>query len=158
MPTFHGPTVAVAALRNFIIERTAALPDLLRESLREVLDVRSPVDATVQAVDLVYARDREFDDVPEEMREWAAAAATMAEDHGFHEFDVESRGGRISKSLRRQRIAKKDMPEPNEKAAERVRPAPEPTQGPVDPSQHSEPINNDAIIADSRAVKAADEA
>jgi hypothetical protein len=126
MPAFTGPVEAFNALQTFLIERTAALPDNLRDEMLEAITERSPVVAVIRGVEAVYARQRRKEDVPAEMLLWAADASAMTEDHGFHGMDKDGRGSKIAKVLRGQTIAEKNKPALDEVAVRKMDPPPEP--------------------------------
>lgn len=121
---FRSPVDAVNGLMDFIIDRTAPLPNRLRDRLRETLKERSPVKGMIRAIELVYSRDQRREDVPDEMLEWAAAAAVLAEEQGFHSMAEETRGSLIAMTLRRQAIADEEKPAVDEIIAEAAAPVP----------------------------------
>jgi len=120
MVEFRGPVEAKNALQDFLIERTAALPDMLRERLRELLKDPSPVKMTVHAAEAVYARQHFHGDVPPEMLEWAAATASASAAHGFHSMAFDSRGALMAKVMRGQKLSKAETPMPRMEHARHV--------------------------------------
>lgn len=129
MLTFSGPVEAINALQDFVIDRVAPIPDQIIERIRELLKERSPVVGVTKAIELIYARQVRKEDVPIELRDWAAAAAAMTEDFGFHSMDEGGRGSKMAKVLRGQTVAAKNRPEPDEQAILVADPPPEPEEG-----------------------------
>lgn len=97
---FVGPIQAVDALQDFIIDRAAPLPPAVREALRGALKLRSTVDTLKVGVEVVYAAAFGGEELPDEIKEWAAAAAVYGEAAGFPSFANDSRGGAIAAVLR----------------------------------------------------------
>lgn len=96
--TFQGPYEARDALLDFIIDRTAPLPDDMRAKLRELLLQPSPVAGTAEAVELLYARRA---DVPAEFVPIVADAASFCAEIGAHGLADDGRGTLIALVMRR---------------------------------------------------------
>ncbi len=122
MLTFAGPVEAFTALQDFMIDRTAALPEPLRDEIRKLLRERSTVVSTVRAIEAVYARQSRCEDVPAEMLDWAAGAATMADARGFRGMTSEGRGAKIAIYLRGEPITVSDRPLVRAELAQRMDP------------------------------------
>jgi hypothetical protein len=80
MAEFSGPVEAKNALLDYLYDREEAVPDDVREALRELLKEVSPVKLIVEAVKLVYDR---MPDCGPELRLWASDAAVMCSNFGF---------------------------------------------------------------------------
>lgn len=101
---FEGIGDAAQALSQFYFANKDALPERIAEPLGRVIGMtRSPVDAVVTTAEVVYAY-RNDDDVSAELKELGAACASLAAAHGYHGFDAESRGDRISMLLRGRKL------------------------------------------------------
>ena len=77
---YNSPTEAKSALMDYIYDRDEAMPDDVRELLRDYLKLPSPVKLVVEAVLLVY--DRMIDCGPE-LRKWASDTAIMCSTYAF---------------------------------------------------------------------------
>jgi hypothetical protein len=108
MATFTGIMDAAKAVQDFMLDRSAALPDPLRERIRGRL-LGSKVDLVCQTAEDIYA-NREG--LPEEVLELGAGLAVYGESEAFHGLDADSRGGRMAAVMRGQEIA--EVPEPQQ--------------------------------------------
>lgn len=124
MTAFTGPVEAILALQAFLLDRVEVIPNRINDELRAAIAERSTVVGTHRAVELIYARQIRKDDMPEALREWAAAASVMMEDNGFHAFDQDSKGSRVARVLRKQTLAKAKWPAEDPVIAERASPTP----------------------------------
>lgn len=93
MLNFRGPVEAMNALDNYLYDRVDALPNVLRDKLREHTQDISKVKGLVNGAKCVYANR---DGLPEWLLEWGAAASLMAESYAFSEMDLDSVGGRMA--------------------------------------------------------------
>lgn len=108
MGPFIGIAAAAAAIQDFMLDRSAAIPAGPRARIRELLgQTKSPVDAAVKTAEIIYANR---DGLAAEVLELGAALAVFAESEGYHDLDKDSRGGRIAAVLRGQAVH--DAPEP----------------------------------------------
>lgn len=80
MAEFKGPIESRNFLMDYLYDREEAVPDDVREQLREYLKLPSPVRLVVECVKLVY--DRVIDCGPE-LRNWAADTAAMCINYGL---------------------------------------------------------------------------
>lgn len=80
MLNFVGPVEARSFLMDYLYDREQAIPDDVRDGLRDYLKVVSPVKAVIECVKLVFDRQPEC---PSELQEWAAASAIMCANYGF---------------------------------------------------------------------------
>ena len=93
------PIDSVKAILDFLIDRTAAIPDDVRGRLRELVQPGlSPVVAIVEASELIYARR---DELPPELLDIGAQMATVAATHNFHGMANENRGYAMAAAIRR---------------------------------------------------------
>ena len=100
---FEGIGDAAQALSQFYFTNKDTLPTKVAEMMGCVIGMtRSPVDAVVTTAEVVYAFREE--DVSVELKELGAACASLAAVHGYHGFDIDSRGDHISLLLRGRRL------------------------------------------------------
>lgn len=80
MPNYNGPIEARNALMDYIYDREEALPDDVRETLRDYIKLASPIEMIKQTIILVYDR---LIDCPKGLRQWAADAAFLCNAFGI---------------------------------------------------------------------------
>lgn len=96
----EGPVQGQTALLRFLINRTAAMPDDVRDKLIQLAmpdTAPSGVVASIEAVELIYARK---DDLPPALLGLAADLADMSTRLDFHDYRSTGRGPGISAALR----------------------------------------------------------
>lgn len=99
MAEFEGPVQAMNGLADFLDDRTEAVPNDLREKLKEASRERSPVAGSATLTETVLARP---DDCGPILLDLAAATAIMMASHGFTtKQDEPDRQLRIAGALRR---------------------------------------------------------
>ena len=81
---FKGPTHARNALMDWLYDREEAVPDDVRDQLREYIKKPSPVDAVIECVKLVFDR---LPDCGPELRKWASDTAIMCAAYAFDGID-----------------------------------------------------------------------
>lgn len=107
---FDGISKAAQVLSEFYFTNKDSLPAEVAEPLGDVIGMtRSPVDAVVITAEVVYAY-RDAEGMTDELKALGAACASLAAVHGFHGFDIDSRGDRISLLLRGKSLAASKMP------------------------------------------------
>ena len=84
MFNFPSPLDAKHWLMDYLYDRDDALPDDVRDGLRECVRYVSPVKFAVESVKLVFDR---FPDCPPALQEWAAATALMCSNYGLGSID-----------------------------------------------------------------------
>lgn len=105
MQTFTGIADAARAVQDFLFDRDAALPDDVREQLRNMVGpTTSPVDTVVNGAELLYARR---DELAAPALELAAGLALIAEQYNFHGMAIDNRGSKLALGLMRQAKVKK---------------------------------------------------
>jgi hypothetical protein len=98
--SFTGVSDAALAIQDFLMDRTAELPEDVRTKLRALVGpTTSPVDAVVRGAELMYARRSEL---PPEAQELAAGLALIAQQYNFHGLAVEDRGSKIALAMLRE--------------------------------------------------------
>lgn len=112
MAPIETPVEGKNALTDWLIDATkatlTALPDDVLEKLRECIKEPSPVVATVNAAELIYAR---ADDLPPDLLAIGAELATMTATFGFHGMAEEGRGHGMAKALKSREGVKAALPE-----------------------------------------------
>lgn len=97
--SFTSVSEAARCIQDFLFDRDAALPDDLRETLRDLVGPSvSPVDSVVKGAELMYARK---DELPAEAQELAAGLALLAQQYNFHGLATDNRGSRMALALMR---------------------------------------------------------
>lgn len=114
------PVQGKEALMHWFIDTSktdrAKVPEDVRTKLEAYISPgMSPVDACVHSAELIYAR---ADDLPVELVTLAAALASMAASHGFH--DMGERGPAIAATL----MKRKGVSKPRAASGELKPPAP----------------------------------
>lgn len=84
---YKGPTQARNALMDWMYDREEAIPDDVRDTLREYLKLPSPVNFVVEAIKLIVDR---MPDCGPELCLWASDAAIMASAYGFDSIDEDT--------------------------------------------------------------------
>ena len=100
MRTFEGPVDGSNQITEWYWPNRDKVPEHLRARFDDIVRSRSAVDLLVGVAETAYA-NREARGFPAELLELSAAAAVVAEDHGFHGQDQGSRGSKISRVMRR---------------------------------------------------------
>lgn len=106
MATFTGITEAAKAVQDFMLDRSAALPDELRERIRGRL-LGSKVDLVCQTAEDIYA-NREG--LSAEVLDLGAGLAVYAESESFHRLAEDGRGSAMARVLRGKSV--QSPPEP----------------------------------------------
>jgi hypothetical protein len=97
--SFTSVSEAARAVQDFLFDRDAALPDDLREKLRNLVGpTTSPVDTVVQGAEMMYARR---DELAPEAQQLAAALALVAQQYNFHGMAEDNRGSKIALAMMR---------------------------------------------------------
>lgn len=100
------------AIIDFLIDSTkatlAALPEGVLDLLRAIAYEPSPVRASADAAELIYARQ---DELPPELLAIGAELATMTATHNFHGMGIDGRGLGIAKALKAKEGVKALLPE-----------------------------------------------
>lgn len=126
MNSFTGIAEAAVALNALYWSTRTTLDPAIAEKIEPLLgQTRSPVDAAVKSAEIIYANRAILEP---EWLDMGAALAVVAELHGFHGMDVNSRGSLIGMVLRGQPVEV----EPEAKS-EFVLPEREPEPAPVPP-------------------------
>ena len=102
-----GPTEARTRLNFFLMEQEEKTSPFVRERLRELVVLASPVDTCVKAVELIYARAAETGDV---LKDIAAGTAAMCDAFGFYALE-DNRWSLIARSLRGEAIDNPPAPQ-----------------------------------------------
>jgi hypothetical protein len=104
MLQFEGIGEAAQAANEFYFTNKSLLPAHIAEPLSRAIGMtRSPVDAVITVAEVAYAYHNE-EELPEGFKELGAACASFAASHGFHGFDIGSRGDNISLLLRGRKL------------------------------------------------------
>lgn len=108
MASFEGIGDSSTAVRNWLIRNADKVPEHLQERLSGMTGTgTSPVDLIITFTEAVYANQKDF---PKEAKDLAAACADVAEANGYHGFDEDQKGSRISKVLSGQKVAEDKLP------------------------------------------------
>jgi len=98
--SFIGVSDAARAIQDFLFDRDAALPDAVREKLRDLVGpTASPVDAVVKGAEILYGR---INDIEGQALKLGAGLALIAEQYNFHGMALEHRGSRIAQAFMRE--------------------------------------------------------
>lgn len=130
------PVDGKAAIVNYLIDATKAelnaLPDGVLEKLRSFANETSPVAASCNAAEMIYAR---ADELPVDLLAIGAELATMGAIFGFHGLGDDARGHGIAKALRARDGVAKPVPMPKASQA-----APEPLEAFLAPQEAPEGV------------------
>ena len=98
--SFTSVSEAARAVQDFLYDRDAAIPDELREKLRNLVGpTTSPVDTVVKGAELIYARrDQKLD---AQLLELGAGLALVAQQYNFHGMAESDRGSKIALAFMR---------------------------------------------------------
>lgn len=144
--TIETPLDGIAALQDFLIDRTAPLSADIRNQLRELCSPtysQGPVAGSAMAAELIYAKR---DEVPPELLEIGAQLATMLAGFNMHGMGQDSRGYAIAATIRKMPAVASKVPSAASLAPPELHadfaPAPEPEApmpAPSEPQEASEP-------------------